>query len=99
LVMATFSIIIIVIVVVTTAHAFVLTVSHGLLFRQPRYLRRHRCRRFSSPNDVTSTVFFTSPDFHFARWRSNPTASAASRSKSFPCERYESSANQPSPAV
>ncbi len=26
---------------ITTAHAFILTVSHGLLFRQPRYARRH----------------------------------------------------------
>jgi|HubBroStandDraft_2_1064218.scaffolds.fasta_scaffold2673609_1 hypothetical protein len=60
--MATLSvIIIIVVVVISTAHALVLTVSHGLLFRQPRYLRRHRCRRFSSPNDVTST-------FHVARF-------------------------------
>jgi hypothetical protein len=31
---------------VATAHALILTVSHGLLFRQPRCLRRHRCRRF-----------------------------------------------------
>jgi hypothetical protein len=31
---------------ITTAHALILTVSHGLLFRQPRYARRHRCRRF-----------------------------------------------------
>jgi hypothetical protein len=36
---------------VTTAHTFVvvLTVSHDLLFRQPLNLRRHRCRRFASP--------------------------------------------------
>jgi hypothetical protein len=38
---------------VTTAHAFILTVSHGLLFRQPRYVRRHRRRRFCSPSLVT----------------------------------------------
>jgi hypothetical protein len=32
---------------VATAHTFVLTVSHGLLFRQPLdYMRRHVCRRF-----------------------------------------------------
>src|SRR6516162_8876192 len=33
---------------VTPAHTFVLTVSHGLLFRQPRFVRRHGCRRFVS---------------------------------------------------
>jgi hypothetical protein len=32
---------------VATAHALVLTVSHGLLFRQPPLLQRHLCRRFS----------------------------------------------------
>jgi hypothetical protein len=37
-------------ITIATAHAFVvLTVSHGLLFRQPRYLRRHWCRCFCSP--------------------------------------------------
>ena len=40
LMMATFA--------VATPHALVLTVSHGLLFRQPPYLRRHACRRFTS---------------------------------------------------
>ncbi len=58
---------------ITTAHAFVLTVSHGLLFRQPRYGRRHRCRRFCSP-------------FSFTDCHSNSTASAARRWKSLPCD-------------
>jgi hypothetical protein len=41
---------------VTTAHPFVLTVSHGLLFRQPLFLQRHACRRFFSihPKPITS---------------------------------------------
>jgi hypothetical protein len=43
---------------VTTAHTFILTVSHGLLFRNPLDLRRHRRRRFSSPDFKVS-----SPDF------------------------------------
>ena len=46
--MATLTVIVVV-VIITTAHAFVLTVSHGLLFRQPLDMRRHRCRRFTSP--------------------------------------------------
>jgi len=33
---------------VATAHAFVLTVSHGLLFRQPPFTATAPCRRFSS---------------------------------------------------
>ncbi len=41
---------------VTTAHTFILTVSHGLLFRNPLDLRRHRCRRFSSPDLIQSAV-------------------------------------------
>jgi hypothetical protein len=35
---------------VTTAHAFVLSVSHDLFFRQPGYLPRHRRRCFCSLN-------------------------------------------------
>jgi hypothetical protein len=35
---------------VTTAHAFVLSVSHDLVFRQPGYLPRHRRRCFCSLN-------------------------------------------------
>jgi hypothetical protein len=35
---------------VTTAHAFILTVSHGLLFRNPLDLQRQHRRRFSSPD-------------------------------------------------
>jgi hypothetical protein len=35
---------------VTTAHAFILTVSHGLLFRNPLDWQRQHCRRFSSPD-------------------------------------------------
>jgi hypothetical protein len=38
---------------ITTAHAFILTVSHGLLFRQPRFARRQRRRRLCSPSLVT----------------------------------------------
>jgi hypothetical protein len=35
---------------VTTAHPFILTVSHGLLFRNPLDVRWHKRRRFSSPD-------------------------------------------------
>ena len=42
-------------VAITTPHALVLTVSHGLLFRQPRYMRRRRCRRFCSPLSFTDS--------------------------------------------
>jgi hypothetical protein len=38
---------------ITTAHAFILTVSHGLLFRQPCFARRQRRRRLCSPSLVT----------------------------------------------
>ena len=39
---------------VTTAHTFIiLTVSHGLLFRQPRFVRRQRRRRICSSCVVT----------------------------------------------
>jgi hypothetical protein len=38
---------------ITTAHAFILTVSHGLLFRQPRFARRQRRRRLCSSSLVT----------------------------------------------
>jgi len=33
---------------IATAHALILSVSHGLLFRNPLGLRRHGCRRSSS---------------------------------------------------
>jgi hypothetical protein len=41
---------------VTTAHTFVLTVSHGLLFRQPLLSATAVCRRFFSihPKSITS---------------------------------------------
>jgi hypothetical protein len=42
---------------VTTAHPFILTVSHGLLFRNPLNLRRHRCCRFSSPDFIQSAAY------------------------------------------
>jgi hypothetical protein len=45
---------------VTTAHTFILTVSHGLLFRNPLNLRRHRRRRFSSPDFIQSA--------HIPKW-------------------------------
>ncbi len=43
---------------ITTAHAFNLTVSHGLLFRQPSVARRHRRHRFCSPRYVTERQLF-----------------------------------------
>jgi len=41
---------------ITTAHAFVLTVSHDSMFQQHRYMRRHRCRRFCSPLLLTNVT-------------------------------------------
>ena len=41
---------------VATAHALVLTVSHGLLFRQPPLLQRHLCRRFSPIHHIPITL-------------------------------------------
>jgi hypothetical protein len=74
---------------IATAHALILTVSHGLLFRQPRYARRHRCRRFCSSLPVTER-------------QSNSIAkgqtSAAHRRIPLLYERHEPSAMLPSPA-
>src|SRR5262249_47850891 len=41
---------------VATAHALVLTVSHGLLFRQPPLLQRPLCRRFSPIHHIPITL-------------------------------------------
>jgi hypothetical protein len=49
---------------IATAHAFVvLTVSHGLLFRQPLdYMPRHGCRRFLAQFSAERRPIFASPD-------------------------------------
>jgi hypothetical protein len=61
---------------IASAHTFVvLTVSHGLLFRQPRCLRRHRRRRFCSPNFTSPNVIqIPSQRLRTARNRSQGTS-------------------------
>jgi hypothetical protein len=59
---------------VTTAHTFILTVSHGLLFRNPLNLRRHRCRRFSSPDFIQNAAH---PKMDMTNLRFDPAPSTA----------------------
>jgi hypothetical protein len=57
------------IIIITPAHAFVLTVSHDLLFRQPLDLPRHRCRRFFASPNVIQISQISPPRLRAARKR------------------------------